>query len=390
MKGVCLLGSTGQIGTRVLEVLRNLPGFHVVTLAARGNVDVMARQVAEWRPDRAVLLDPDAARRLRTALNGSSARIEDGQQAMLDSIRDPAVDIVFCAIAGAQGLLASVEAVKAGKRLALANKESVVMAGPLLARIARATGAAIIPVDSEHSGVLQALGGAGAEQVRRVVLTGSGGPFRQLPAAELAGVTPAQALRHPVWEMGAKITVDSATLMNKALEIIEACSLFEIPPDKVEVVIHPQSILHAMVEFVDGSMLAQMSRPDMRLPIQYALTYPSHFAPIPLEPIDFSRLGALTFEPPDLDRFPSVSFGYEAARIGGTAGACLNGADEIAVAGFLAGRIPFLRIFEAVGRVLADHPRASDPSLEEILEADRWARRQAARFLGIGSESVPS
>lgn len=390
MKGIFLLGSTGQIGTRVLDVVRNLNGFRVVALAARANVEGMAAQIREWKPAKAILLELDAARRLRATLNGSPTRIEDGRQAMLDTVRDPAINVVFCAIAGAQGLMASLEAVKAGKVLALANKESVVMAGPLLARIAKTTGARIVPVDSEHSGVLQALGSAGADQVRRIVLTGSGGPFRQLPAAEMAFVTPAQALRHPVWEMGAKITVDSATLMNKALEIIEACTLFEVSPAMIEVVIHPQSIIHALVEFTDGSMLAQMSRPDMRLPIQYALTYPDHCGPLPLEPIDFSRLGTLSFEAPDLERFPSVRFGYEAARIGGTAGACLNAADEVAVEAFLAGRIRFPRIFDAVGRILADHPRRADPDLDAILEADRWARRQAASFLGIEAADLPS
>lgn len=390
MKGIFLLGSTGQIGTRVLEVVRKLPGFRIVALAARTNAEGMAAQVEEWKPARAILLDTDAARRLRASLNGSAARIDAGKEAMLDAVRDPGVDIVFCAIAGAQGLLASVEAVKAGKVLALANKESVVMAGSLLSRLAKRTGARIVPVDSEHSGVLQALGSAGAGQVRRIVLTGSGGPFRQLPAAELAAATPAQALRHPVWEMGAKITIDSATLMNKALEIIEACALFDMPPEKIEVVIHPQSIVHALVEFVDGSILAQMSRPDMRLPIQYALTHPEHRGPLPLEPIDFARLGTLTFEPPDLKRFPSVGFGYEAARLGGTAGACLNAADEVAVDAFLAGRIRFPRIFEAVERILSDHPRCAEPDLDAILQADRWARRQTAAFLGIEAAGVPS
>ena len=383
MKGICLLGSTGQIGIRVLEVVRKLPGFRIVSLAARSSDEAIRGQIAEFAPDRAVLLDEEAARRLQAGLNGSRVSVGSGREALSEAIRDPNVDIVFCAIAGAQGLLASVEAVKAGKVLALANKESVVMAGPLLSRLARETGASIIPVDSEHSGVLQALRSGSHDQVRRIVLTGSGGPFRTVAAADLPGVTPTQALRHPVWEMGAKITIDSATLMNKALEIIEASTLFGFPESMIDVVIHPQSIVHAMVEFADGSILAQMSRPDMRLPIQYALTYPSHTPPALLETLDLARLGTLTFEAPDLKRFPSIEFGRHAARQGGTAGACLNGADEVAVEAFLKGKIRFPEIFDAIGHTLAAHKNSADPTLEEILQADSWARREASRFLRV-------
>ena len=383
MKGICLLGSTGQIGVRVLEVVRKVPGFRVVSLAAKTSEEAIRGQIAEFAPDRAILLDPAAAQRLRAGLNGSRVEVGSSREELFEAIRDPKVDVVFCAIAGAQGLLASVEAVKAGKVLALANKESVVMAGTLLARLARETGASIIPVDSEHSGVLQALRSGARDQVRRIILTGSGGPFRTVPANEFSGLTPAQALRHPVWEMGSKITIDSATLMNKALEIIEACALFDVPESMIDVVIHPQSIVHAAVEFVDGSILAQMSRPDMRLPIQYALTYPSHTAPALLEPLDLARLGTLTFEAPDAKRFPSIEFGRRAARQGGTSGACLNGADEVAVEAFLKGRIRFPQIFDAIGHTLSAHRNSADPSLEEILQADAWARREAARFLHV-------
>jgi len=302
---------------------------------------------------------------------------------MLEAIRDPEVDLVFCAIAGAQGLTASLEAVKAGKTLALANKESIVMAGELLTRQAAQSGSTIIPVDSEHSGVFQAVRCGKVSELRRLILTGSGGPFRTLPAEAFASVTPEQALAPPVWRMGRKITIDSATLMNKALEILEARFLFGVAHDKIEVVIHPQSIVHALVEFEDCSMIAQMSRPDMRLPIQYALTYPRHTPPPPVEPLSVTDLATLEFEPPDRRRFPTIDFGYEATRLGGTAGACLNAADEVAVEAFLCGRIRFPDIFEAIGETLAKHRVTVDPSLEEVMETDAWAREQAARLLGL-------
>jgi 1-deoxy-D-xylulose-5-phosphate reductoisomerase len=388
MKQIALLGSTGQIGTRVLDVVRQLPGFRVHSLVARSSWEKVRDQILEFRPDRAVLLDEAAAAKLRESCAGSSTRIESGPEAMLQAVSDPAVGIVTCAISGAAGLLASHRAVELGKNLALANKESIVLAGELLMDLSARSGSAIVPVDSEHSAIFQCLLAGRRREIRRVIITGSGGPFRTFSREQMELATPEQALKHPTWQMGPKITIDSATLMNKALEIIEARHLFGLSVDQIEVLIHPQSIVHSMVEFVDGSVMAQLSLPDMRIPIQYALTFPDRAPNENIRWLDLAKLGSLTFEAPDPDRFPALRFGRQVAEEGGTSGACLNAADEVAIDEFLAGRIRFPRILGAIEHVLSSHRRIERPSLDQIFETDRWARVEVHRFLGNGRAAL--
>jgi 1-deoxy-D-xylulose-5-phosphate reductoisomerase len=294
-------------------------------------------------------------------------------------VADPEVAVVLTAIVGAAGLEGTWQALEAGKTVAVANKETLVMAGPLVTELARERGAALIPVDSEHSAIFQALQAGRKNEVRRVVLTASGGPFRGRSAAELADVTPAQALRHPTWNMGPKITIDSATMMNKALEIIEARWLFDLAPEQIDVIIHPESIIHSFVEFTDGSVLAQLSPPDMRLPIQYALTYPER-VPGPTRKLCWAELGALHFEQPDHDTFPALQLGHEVARRGGTCGAVLNAANEAAVGAFLAGTLRFLDIPRACRDILEYHNFSARPTLSELHAQDRWARQEVERW----------
>jgi 1-deoxy-D-xylulose-5-phosphate reductoisomerase len=303
-----------------------------------------------------------------------------GQQAVVDVVTHPDVDIVLSAIVGRAGLEGTWAAVAAGKRVALANKETLVMAGPLVMELAAQTGAEVIPVDSEHSAVFQAIQAGGRQFVRRVILTASGGPFRNRPAEELTQVTVDEALQHPTWQMGKKITIDSATLMNKALEVIEARWLFDLQPEQIGVLIHPQSIVHALVEFVDGSVLGQMSPPDMRLPIQLALTWPQR-QESPALKLDWTQTLRLEFQPPDLERFPALALGMEVARLGGTAGAVLNAANEVAVEAFLRGQIRFTDIVPLCRRALEQHPFEPYPSLERLLELDRWTREEVSRWL---------
>ena len=292
---------------------------------------------------------------------------------------DPAIDRVVSAIVGAAGLRSTWAAIEAGKTVALANKETLVMAGPLVMRRAAETGSRIIPVDSEHSAIHQALACGRLAEVERLVLTASGGPFRTRSGDSLAGVTPEEALRHPTWSMGPKITVDSATMMNKALELVEARWLFGLPASKLAVVVHPQSIVHSFVEFIDGAVIAQLSPPDMRLPIQYALFYPDRVAG-PAKRLDFTASLRLDFEPPDLGRFPALRLGHEAAARGGTAGAVLNAANEQAVHGFLAGAVRFTEIAEICSRVLAEHPFQDNPTLDDVCRLDAWARQEVGKW----------
>jgi len=298
-----------------------------------------------------------------------------GEEHLCRIAQDPAIDCVVAAIVGSAGLKSTWAAVEAGKRVALANKETLVMAGALVMELAARTGAEILPVDSEHSAIFQALRCGGPNEVARLVLTASGGPFRQYSAGELTEVTVEQALHHPNWSMGKKITIDSATMMNKALEIIEARWLFQIPVERITVVIHPQSTVHSLVEFVDGSVIAQLGPPDMKLPIQYALTYPQRTSGAARR-MDWSAAFNLEFAPPDMERFPALELGYEAARRGGTAGAVLNAANEAAVGEFLAGELPFAEIADVCRRILNAHHFESQPTLERLLAADRWARHE--------------
>ncbi len=370
--GIALLGSTGSIGRSALAVLeRHSDRFRLVALAANRRAAELAAQVVRYRPEMAVLVDgplPEPEAR------DSTTRWAVGREALLEIVTHPRVDVVINAVVGAAGLEATLAALRAGKRLALANTESLVAGGPLVLEALREGGGALVPVDSEHSAILQCLRGACDREVRRLVLTASGGPFRNWDAEALADVTPEQALRHPTWEMGAKITVDSATLANKALEVIEAHFLFGIPYDRLGVVVHPQSIIHSMVEFVDGSVLAQAGFPTMELPILYALTHPERIEDAGAPGFDPIAASPLTFEPLDEDRFPAFRHGVEAGRAGGTAPAVFNAANEVAVASFLAEDLSFRRIPEVIERVLAAHEPAPVDSLDAVLEADGRAR----------------
>ena len=382
MPNIAILGSTGSIGRMTLEVVASLGAeFRVVALAAGRQVDLLARQAVETGARRVAVRDEQAAESLRTTLpKGVAAEILVGPEGLVALAAQEDVDIVLVAIVGGAGLPAAMAAVKAGKRLALANKESLVMAGDLVMAEAKRSGAAVIPVDSEHSAIFQAMASGRRSEVRKVVLTASGGPFYRLPQEAQRAVTAKQALAHPTWSMGPKITVDSATLMNKALEIIEAHHLFGLSAEQIQVLIHPESTVHSLVEFVDGSVLAQLGPPDMRMPIQYALTYPERRA-APWPRLDLASLGGLHFETPDTARFPALDLGFEVVRQNGSLGAVLSGADEVAVRAFLEGRIRFTDIVPLVERVLKTHPRVEGPSLDEILSADAWAREEVARCL---------
>jgi 1-deoxy-D-xylulose-5-phosphate reductoisomerase len=362
--GLAVLGSTGSVGTQALDVVRANPGaYRVVALAAGRDEAALAAQAKEF------------------GVPAEDARCCAGDPSALAALAaHPEADIVLNAVVGFAGLPASLSALEAGRRLALANKESLIAAGPVVSRAREAGGGEIVPVDSEHSAIHQALQAGPREAVRRILITASGGPFRGRSRAELEHVTVADALAHPTWSMGPKITVDSSTLMNKGLEVIEAKELFGLELERIEVVVHPQSIVHGMVEFSDGSTLAQLSMPDMRLPIAYALSAPGRLAQ-PVGVIDWARLGSLTFEAPDLEAFPCLSLAYRAARAGGAAPAVLSGANEVAVESFLAGRLAWRGIAEVVEEVLEARPAGNLKSVEDVVEADAWARRQAQQAL---------
>ncbi|MFO7259553.1 MAG: 1-deoxy-D-xylulose-5-phosphate reductoisomerase [bacterium] len=373
--GVALLGSTGSIGRSALAVLERHPDrFRLVALAANRRGTELAAQVMRYGPEMAVLVNGPLP---GEAVRGAGTRWAVGREALIDIVTHPHVDVVINAIVGAAGLEATLAALRAGKRLALANKESLVAGGPLVLEAVREGGGTLVPVDSEHSAILQCLRGACDREVRRLVLTASGGPFKDWEIEALATVTPEQALRHPTWEMGAKVTVDSATLANKALEVIEAHFLFGIPYDRLEVVVHPQSIIHSMVEFVDGSVLAQAGFPTMELPILYALTHPDRIEDAGAPGFDPIAASPLTFEPLDEKRFPAFRLGVEAGRAGGTAPAVFNAANEVAVESFLAEELAFNRIPEVIERVLAAHDPAPVDCLDAVLEADGRARALA-------------
>ncbi|MBI1915300.1 MAG: 1-deoxy-D-xylulose-5-phosphate reductoisomerase [Planctomycetes bacterium] len=385
---VVVLGSTGSIGTSCLDVLDHLPDrLRTLGLSAHSSWETLFEQAHRLRPRWVAVTDPDAARTLdRSRLDGA-CRLLTGPDSVATLVTDPDVDIVVSAIVGSAGLLGTWAALEKGKTVAFANKETLVMAGPLVMDLAARRGGRLLPVDSEHSAIFQALGDTPPEQVERVVLTGSGGPFRGRKANDLAGVTVAEALRHPTWNMGPKITVDSATLMNKALEIIEARWLFDLPPERIEVIIHPESVIHSFVEFKDGSVLAQLSPPDMRLPIQYALTWPERL-PGPARRLPWRELSAWHFEQPDHETFPALQLGYEVARRGGTCGAVVNAANEAAVGRFLAGDLRFLDIVPACRAALENHNFSANPTLAELADLDRWARQEVACWTSLRPRTV--
>ena len=375
MRRVAVLGSTGSVGTSALDVAAHL-GLQVAGLAANRSAKAVHEQIVRFKPARVALSDPAACDELRRLMNGSPTTLLTGPDGVRDVAAAEDVDVVLCAISGAAGLPAVLEAAARGKTLALANKESMVMAGPLLLEAARRSGASIVPVDSEHSAIFQALQSGKPKEVAKVFLTASGGPFAKTPRSEFAGITPEQALKHPTWTMGGKITIDSATMFNKALEIVEAKWLFGLEARQIEVLVHPQSIVHSMVEFVDGSVVAQLGLPDMRTPIQYAFTWPER-APGNVKRLNLAEIKTLTFDAPDLEKFPSLGLGWRAAEAGGTMGAVLNAANEVAVELFMARRIPFPQIFTLVSRVMDRHTLVAEPSLAQVLAADAWARQEA-------------
>jgi len=381
MTNAAVLGSTGSIGRNTLEVIAASGGqLRAIGLSAHENTALLLEQARQFKPRWIVATEPQAANRQDWSELPAGTQLFVGPESVTEVVRDPEVDVVVSAIVGSAGLRGTWAALEAGKQVALANKETLVMAGPLVTRLASRSGARIVPVDSEHSAVFQALQSGRREDLRRVVLTASGGPFRRHSLDQLAHVTVEQALAHPTWNMGRKITIDSATLMNKALEIIEARWLFDLGPDQIGVVVHPQSVVHSFVEFVDGSVVAQLSPPDMKLPIQYALTFPRRTAGVAAK-MDWTQSQRLEFEPPDFERFPALGLGLEAARTGGTAGAVLNAANEAAVAGFLAGELGFLEIVPACRAVLDQHRWKAEPTLDELLELDRWAREEVTRWV---------
>jgi len=380
LRNIAILGSTGSIGRNTLEVIRCYPKrFRVAYLTARSKIQLLLEQIREFRPAGVVVASPNDAARVRDAV-GPAVEVLSGEEGLVQIVGRDDVDVVVSSLVGFAGLRPTINAIQHRKSIALANKETLVVGGDIIMRLLREHGARLVPVDSEHSAIFQCLVGEDPRDVARLFLTASGGPFRDLPAERFGSITVEQALRHPNWSMGDKVTVDSATLMNKGLEVIEAHWLFGLPAESITVVIHPQSIIHSMVEFVDGSVKAQLGVPDMKLPIQYALTFPQRW-PMDGERVDFPKLASMSFFEPDLKRFPCLPLAYEALERGGTAPAVLNAANEVAVAGFLDRKIPFTTIPDVIRRALDQHAVKSGTELEHILEADRDTRRVVRTFL---------
>jgi 1-deoxy-D-xylulose-5-phosphate reductoisomerase len=384
MKALSLLGSTGSIGKNVLAVVRQFPGqFRIIGLSAGRNVDLLAKQVLEFEPECVSVGDPALVETLEEQLPSAyRSRIVSGLEGNCLVASLPSANMVVSAVVGAVGLLPALAAIRAGKDLGLANKETLVMAGRLIMEAVHEYGVRLLPIDSEHSAIFQALEAGRREDVARIILTASGGPFRSWPSDALAGATSDQALAHPNWTMGRKISIDSATLMNKGLEVIEARWLFDVSPDQIEVVVHPQSIVHSLVEYQDGSVVAQLGIPDMRIPIAYALSYPERLE-LGLSRLSLAQCGGLTFEQPDHQRFPALRMAYDALSMGGVKPAALNAANEVAVEAFLAGRIGFTQIAEIVGAVLTKTAQADELDLQAILAADQEARTLAEREIRL-------
>lgn len=378
VKCVSILGSTGSIGRQSLDVIENLKVIQVAALTAGTNVQLMAQQCRQFHPQLAVMATREAAQELQAALTGEKTQVAWGEDGLIAAATIPEADCVITAVVGMVGLKPTLAAIRAGKRIGLANKETLVCAGELVMAEAEKCGAEIVPVDSEHSAIFQCLMGCtDRREVKKILLTCSGGPFFDMDAADLKYVTKADALRHPNWKMGPKITVDCATLMNKGLEVIEAMRLYRVPLEQVEVLVHRQSIVHSLVEFTDGAVMAQLGAPDMRLPIQLALTYPQRMES-PAPKLDLTQCAALTFCHPDLEKFPCLALAMQCAKRGGTACPAMNGANEEAVALFLADKIGFYDIYRLVAQAVEQVPFIQNPTLEEILEADHLAR-QAVR-----------
>ncbi len=375
MKHISILGSTGSIGTQALQVVDFLRDqLNVVGLAAGSNVELIEQQIEQFNPDMVALADEASAERLKKQVSGKRVEVLGGQDGIVQVAAMAEADMVLSAIVGIAGLIPTLEAIRAGKNIALANKESLVTAGSIVMKAAAEAGVDVIPVDGEHSAIFQCLLADGRRKnLRRLILTASGGPFRNKTIDELRDVTPEQALKHPNWKMGRRITIDSATLMNKGFEVIEARWLFDVDISKVDVVIHPESIVHSMVEFIDGSILAQLSTADMRLQIQSALTHPER-RESPVSYLNLAKVGCLTFQDADMEKFPCLRHAYEAGKLGGTMPTVVNGADEIAVDAFLKGRIGFSDIPDVIGQAIEAHQPVHNPVLNDIIAADKWAR----------------
>jgi 1-deoxy-D-xylulose-5-phosphate reductoisomerase len=382
LKRIVILGSTGSIGRNALQVIDQFPNrFQVVALAAGRNVDLLTEQIQRFRPKLAAVLDQELANDLASRLPADTGvEVLAGSEGYQELASYTDADMVLSSMVGAAGLIPTLSAIRAGKDVALANKETLVMAGALVMEEVRRYQIRLLPVDSEHNAIFQALEGHRREDLKRILLTASGGPFLNMPKEHLESVTPAQALDHPNWTMGAKVTVDSATMMNKGLEVIEAKWLFDVAVEKIDVHIHPQSIVHSMVEYVDGSVVAQMGIPDMRIPIAYALAYPERLK-LDLPTLDFFSVQTLTFQEPDLGRYPCLDLAFNACKAGGTMPAVLNASNEVAVQAFLDKRIPFLGIARLVDKVMQEHELAPATELQAILAADTWARRSAEKAI---------
>lgn len=378
-KNIAILGSTGSIGCSALDVVRSVDGLNVVGLSGHSQIDLLAAQADEFQPDWVVGTDPVNSGSFPDCSQACWG-FHVGDESLAKLVTDDNIDIVLAAIVGIAGLPSAWAAIDAGKTLALANKETMVVAGQHLARRATETGSQILPVDSEHSAIFQAMQAGNANEVSRIILTASGGPFRDFTTEQMKTVTVEQALNHPTWNMGKKNSIDSATMMNKALEIIEARWLFDIPASQLEVVVHPQSIIHSIVEFTDGSSIAQLSPPDMKLPIQYAFTWPDR-VPGPSPKLDLSSAMTMELLPPDFERFPALKLGFEVAEAGGTAGAVLNAANESAVEAFLNNEISFGDIATACRQIVEQHNFDPNPTLDDLFAADHWARQEMSRWM---------
>ena len=380
MKKIAILGSTGSIGTQALDVVRNLPNeFKISVLAANSNVELFSKQIEEFQPELAVLADENAYKILKEK-NFGGIEIAGGRQAFIDAAGFDGVEIVLTSMSGFAGLEPTIKAIKAKKNIALANKETLVVAGEIVTKLAKEYGVKILPVDSEHGAFFQCLQGENYKSIEKLLLTASGGPFRGKTQADLQNATVKEVLAHPTWNMGKKITVDSASLVNKGLEVIEAKFLYGVEYDQIQVVVHPQSIVHSMVEFVDGSIIAQLAAPDMRLPIQYALTYPDRKIS-PIKKLDFWQIKNLTFEKPDTETFKGLKFAYDAGKTGGTMPCIFNAANEVAVAAFLAGKIKFLQIYDVIENAMNSRAVIKNPTLEILLDEDNAVRNLSEKFI---------
>jgi 1-deoxy-D-xylulose-5-phosphate reductoisomerase len=382
LKNICLLGSTGYIGTNSLTVIRKNPDeYRIIALGAGKNLDILAEQIEEFKPRFAAVINSDLARELKTRLNNRfNTEVLYGTEGYAQIAAVPEVDVVIAAMTGSSGLLPTYSAIRAGKDVALANKEALIIAGSVLTSESQRVGVHIVPIDSEHSAIMQSIQGHMREDLKKIILTGSGGPFKDYSMEELSRATPEAALKHPNWRMGKKITIDSATMMNKGIEAIEAKWLFNVEVDQIEILLHPQSIVHSLVEYVDGSIIAQLAFPDMRIPISYALSYPRHLE-ADMPSLDLFKIGSLSFEKPDTNRFRCLQLALTAGKIGQSMPAVLSGSNEIAVRAFLEGKIGFLDIPQLVEKTMERHRVFPVNSIDQAIEADRWGQSVAREIL---------